>query len=107
MTGLGRMHEHGRRPGRRQGGGYLAPDMPAFAHSHHDDTPAHAQHHLHDTGKRTPDVLLQTQHRRGFDVQGFPRQTNCLLRLDGQGWRVLKCHGRILWGSASLASIWG
>ena len=105
MAGFGGMHEHGGRAGRGQGGGNFASNVPAFSHSHHHHAAPDQQHHLHGTGKCLPQILLQTQHRGGFDVQGFLCQTNRPGRIKCRKLSWLTIHGNILSVGAALVSM--
>jgi hypothetical protein len=74
VAGLGRVHEHGRGAGGRQGGGDLAAHVAALAHAHHDHAAAHGQHGLDRAREAVPDAGLQAQQGGRFDVQRLPRQ---------------------------------
>lgn len=69
MTGLGRMHKIGRRPGAGQCRGDLAGDMARLAHTTHDDATTAGQDALDGTGSVIIDTSLKGTDGSRFNVQ--------------------------------------
>ena len=93
MAGFARMHKQGRRSGGRQRGGDLAADVPAFAHAHDNHVAPARQNQAHRLGKFAAQAAGQAQHRRGFYLNGFPGESQCL---GGIKVRGIKAHASIL-----------
>jgi hypothetical protein len=83
VGGFGRVQEQGRGTGRGQGRRDLAADVARLADAR-DDHAALARHHQRD-GARDAVVLAQARgefaNRFALDIQGFPGQIQCALRL--------------------------
>lgn len=83
MACLARMDEKGRRPGRRQRGGNLAPDVAGFAHADHDNPPATFEYGLARLREGIIDAVLQAGNGLSFqldDLFPFPDE-------------IIFCHG--------------
>ena len=83
MTGLGRVHKHGRGSGGGEGGRNLAANVATFAHAHDYHAPAHGQHRLHGFDKGRPEQLARTLQGFSLNFQGLAREVQHLLRLVG------------------------
>ena len=69
VTGLGRVHEEGRRAGGGQRGGDLAGDVPGLAHAADDDAPLAGQHLATGTAETLVQRIAQVLHGIGLDGQ--------------------------------------
>ena len=68
------MDEKGGGAGTGERGGYLAGDVPRFAHTGDDDAALDLKQNVARVGKSRSDAILQLGHGTGFHADGSPRR---------------------------------